>query len=205
MESSEKIMNHKTGTAIAELPPVLSPGLVATVRAQYRLAWEGIHGVAHWSRVLWNGMLLAEILGAHKDVVALFALFHDACRINDRVDDGHGSRGAQLARLLCGKCFDLEKDKLELLVIACELHTRGFTLAEPTVQACWDADRLDLWRVGIRPKEKRLCTEYARQPKVIKACSLAVDEGRFPLREFWDSGLDSSPGQKAGCSANHNG
>jgi uncharacterized protein len=32
------------------------------------------------------------------------------------------------------------------------------------VQTCWDADRLDLGRVGIIPRPDRLCTEEARDP-----------------------------------------
>jgi uncharacterized protein len=31
------------------------------------------------------------------------------------------------------------------------------------VQACWDADRLDLGRVGIAPAPERLCTAAARE------------------------------------------
>ena len=33
----------------------------------------------------------------------------------------------------------------------------------------WDADRLDLGRVGIRPAPKRLCTDAARAPEVVLA------------------------------------
>jgi uncharacterized protein len=29
--------------------------------------------------------------------------------------------------------------------------------------ACWDADRLDLGRVGIQPKPELLCTDTARE------------------------------------------
>ncbi len=29
---------------------------------------------------------------------------------------------------------------------------------------CWDADRLDLGRVGITPRRKKLCTEGAKDP-----------------------------------------
>jgi uncharacterized protein len=32
---------------------------------------------------------------------------------------------------------------------------------------CWDADRLDLGRVGIRPDPARLCNEAARHPKLL--------------------------------------
>jgi uncharacterized protein len=30
------------------------------------------------------------------------------------------------------------------------------------LQACWDADRLDLGRVGVTPAAHRLCTDAAR-------------------------------------------
>jgi uncharacterized protein len=48
------------------------------------------------------------------------------------------------------------------LYSACAHHTDGLTDGDPTVQTCWDADRLDLGRVGIIPKKKFLGTEAAR-------------------------------------------
>ena len=33
--------------------------------------------------------------------------------------------------------------------------------SDPRVQVCWDADRLDLWRVWITPDKKRLATQAA--------------------------------------------
>ena len=56
-----------------------------------------------------------------------------------------------------------------LLVEACRYHSDGIVDAHPTIQACWDADRLDLGRVGIRPDPRFLCTGYARRPEVIEA------------------------------------
>ncbi|HUR00758.1 MAG TPA: hypothetical protein VM166_15010, partial [Gemmatimonadaceae bacterium] len=53
-------------------------------------------------------------------------------------------------------------DRFEKLFEACRLHTDGLTDADPTLQACWDADRLDLGRVGVTPKADRLCTDTAR-------------------------------------------
>ena len=43
-------------------------------------------------------------------------------------------------------------------------HTKGLLEANITVQTCWDADRLDLGRVGIVPDPARLCTAAAREP-----------------------------------------
>lgn len=39
---------------------------------------------------------------------------------------------------------------------------------DPTIATCWDADRLDLLRVGIRPDPARLVTEAARDPEVLE-------------------------------------
>ena len=56
----------------------------------------------------------------------------------------------------------LEDARFELLFEACRLHTDGLVEGDPTLQACWDADRLDLGRVGILPRPHRLCTDAAR-------------------------------------------
>jgi uncharacterized protein len=141
--------------------------VIAAVRAQYRLDWDGIHGLAHWERVRENGLLLAGLTGARADVVELFSYFHDSCRHNDSHDPEHGARGAELARGLAGTVFDLDSEGLRLLVGACTGHTRGETVAEITVATCWDADRLDLGRVGTTPRPTRLCTDAARDPAII--------------------------------------
>jgi uncharacterized protein len=153
----------------------MRPELLAAIRAQYRLEWSGIHGIAHWERVRENGSRLAGRTGARADVVELFAYFHDACRRNDRRDPEHGKRGADLARRLAGSVFDLDPCGLALLVDACNGHTRGGTAAEITVATCWDADRLDLARVGNTPRPELLCTEAARDPEVIAwACARSL-------------------------------
>jgi len=43
------------------------------------------------------------------------------------------------------------------------VHTDGHTDGDATLQACWDADRLDLGRVRITPQPHRLCTDAARE------------------------------------------
>ena len=56
----------------------------------------------------------------------------------------------------------------ELLIEACKYHSDGLIDADITVQTCWDSDRLDLGRVGIKPSSDRLCTEVARRSDVIE-------------------------------------
>ncbi len=141
--------------------------LLHFLRDRFALDWRGVHGIAHWTRVRENGLRLADTTGANRRVVEFFALFHDSCRQNDGSDPRHGARGAELARELAGSSFEIAPEDLELLVTACRDHTRGFTTGDATVLTCWDADRLDLGRVGIRPRAGRLCTEAARDPKMI--------------------------------------
>jgi uncharacterized protein len=95
-------------------------------------------------------------------VVDLFALFHDARRTNENRDPGHGARGADLARQLRSSLPPLTDDQFELLCEACARHTDGHVDSDPTIGVCWDADRLDLWRVGISPMESLLSTVTAR-------------------------------------------
>lgn len=141
------------------------------VLRQYKLPLSGIHGVAHWGRVLENGLKLMEGSGANADIVKLFALLHDSRRMNEDRDPDHGERGAELARSLQGKIYTLPQKDLDLLCDSCALHTLGKLEADITVQTCWDADRLDLRRVGHVPDPRRLCTSAAKDPAMIEWAS----------------------------------
>ncbi len=143
---------------------VIFPGLLHTIRAQYALPWLGLHGLPHWARVRETGLRLAPLTGATPAIVELFAVFHDACRRNEEVDPGHGQRGAHFAARLRGSVLQLTDRDFALLSTACADHTKGLIDADITVQTCWDADRLDLGRVGTTPDPARLCTAAARDP-----------------------------------------
>jgi len=144
----------------------------------YSLEPRGIHGVAHWGRVLDNGLRLAEFTGANPGIVQLFGLFHDSRRLNDSRDPLHGARGAELAAAMNGGLFTLPSPDLELLRYACTHHTEGLTEGDATVRTCWDADRLDLPRVSVFPKPARLCTAPAREKDFI-AQAAARSEADF--------------------------
>jgi len=142
--------------------------LVRLIRAQFALAWNGPHGAPHWARVRENGLRLAERTGARTEVVELFAFLHHSRRIDNGHDPEHGARVAWFVRTLAGSAFELDAPGLELLVTACRGHSDGLTDGDITVLTCWDADRLDLGRVGIRPQRDRLCTEAARDPAILE-------------------------------------
>jgi uncharacterized protein len=129
---------------------------------------SSIHGEDHWKRVGVAGLnLLPETPEADPSLVFLFALFHDSMRVNDGIDPMHGPRAAVLARDMRGGPFDLEDEEMDLLAFACEEHTNGKLGKDHTTGVCWDADRLNLWRVGFEPDPRFLSTEAARNEERI--------------------------------------
>ena len=169
--------------------------LLATIRAQFRLDWTGHHGFPHWARVYRHGLYVGRAVGADLRVVELFAFLHDSQRQNEDTDPEHGNRAAEYARWLHAKgWFELDRTALDLLVSACERHSQGHLEADPTVMACWDADRLDLGRVGIRPDSRRLCTAPARDGDYLERAwrrGLAhADRLRSGRRQAWYSDED---------------
>jgi len=124
---------------------------------------DSVHGPAHWRRVENNALLLATKTKANITVIRFFALFHDAGRVNETVDDGHGKRGAEIATYYRGKIFDMPDEQFKLLYDACVGHTDGKRSDDPTIGTCWDADRFDLGRVGIVPDERFMSTEFGKE------------------------------------------
>ena len=184
MKPKDGIENVDIGQAI------ITRSLVRAIRQHYELPWHGIHGIGHWARVLENGLRLAPLTGADEQVVALFAVFHDSQRINESIDPEHGRRGAELAAHLRGREFKLSDDQFDLLQTACILHADGLTEADVTVQTCWDADRLDLWRVGMWPDPRKLCTAAAKDRNIIAWSQGRSVGGQVPefVRKQWKAG-----------------
>lgn len=158
-----------------DLKPILE-----VVLLDYVLPLDGCHGVIHWARVLENGLRLSRETGAKTDVVTLFAVLHDARRVNEHFDPDHGPRAAEFAAAIRNRCIDLPDDDFHLLQIACEGHTHTLTHPDITVQTCWDADRLDLGRVGVTPHPSRLCTDVARRPDTIRWADGRASMGFVP-------------------------
>lgn len=148
--------------------PVDIPPILQAILEDYALPWHGDHGVAHWARVLQNGLRVAGEMGANVEVVTLFAVLHDSRRVNEWDDPGHGPRAAEFAATLRGRLFELPEHEFRLLHRACSGHTHERTHPDVTIQCCWDADRLDLGRVGITPHPKYLSTPFAKRPETIR-------------------------------------
>ena len=134
----------------------------------YQMDHEGYHGFDHWMRVLHNGRLLAAAENANLKLVELFCLLHDTQRKNEDADPLHGQRAAKYAKTLRGVWFDVTDSEMALLTEALTYHSDGHTEGDVTVRVSWDADRLDLGRVGVRPAPELLCTDTAKSLDVLE-------------------------------------
>jgi len=138
----------------------------------HRMDPWGLHGLAHWWRVRHNGLLIADVMNANRRVLLLFAIFHDSHRMDDEFDPDHGPRAAAwLSKLrrnrrdedasrddstVAAAIRALADPEFQSLHDACAFHTHEPFHDDPTVAACFVADRLDLSRAGFRPDPARM-------------------------------------------------
>ena len=146
---------------------IITHELLEEIKKHYRLDWYGTHGIIHWSRVYENGVRLSEQEGVNLKIVQLFSLFHDSQRRRENRDENHGNRGAQLALRLRDYC-QIDDEEFAILVHACAFHTTARNHEDVTIQVCFDADRLDLGRVGTKPDPRYLCTPLAKEKEIIE-------------------------------------
>jgi uncharacterized protein len=136
--------------------------LIGLVAADSPAYGSPIHGSAHWRRVAALGLTLADAdRGVDRELVVLFGILHDSRRVDDGIDIDHGPRAAAYLPTLG---LDLPPARRETLTTALAEHSRGKVSADPTIGACWDADRLDLIRLGRPPRLDLLSTPAARDP-----------------------------------------
>jgi uncharacterized protein len=178
-----------------DVPTLNIPLILHAILEEYVLPWDGDHGIAHWARVLENGIRLADETRANVEVVQLFAILHDSQRVNEVDDPDHGPRGTAFALDLRGLLFDLPDHEFRLLHRACAGHTHERTHPNVTIQTCWDADRLDLGRVGITPHPSRLCTEVAKRADILSWADGRASLGVIPefVKADWGIDLEAYP------------
>jgi uncharacterized protein len=123
------------------------------------------HGPSHWLQVEKNAVMLGEHTpGCDMEVARLFALLHDCRRQNEGRDPDHGARAADFAQELFDKgMLRLDPGRLAVLKYAMTHHNNGQVSDDPTIGICWDADRLDLPRVGTAPNISLMSNQYAKK------------------------------------------
>ncbi len=147
--------------------PILLESDILEVRSYALKDWKlgETHGLSHWQRVERNGILLSLENGRIREdinikVVRFFAYLHDKCRLNDWADLEHGVRAAEMLSTIRYTILkDFTDEEIALLGKACRYHTTELRTGNPTIDVCFDADRLDLCRVGIAPNPKRMATK----------------------------------------------
>ena len=139
-----------------------------------------LHGPAHWSRVRRFGFLLADqqqLNERQTRCVEVFSWTHDLARVDDGGGNQHAIDGAVHCFAVMEAVFpDLDDLQQQLVSTAIRFHSDGLTADEAYFQglldidgwsedavieavgAAWDADRLDLLRLGIEPLRRFMST-----------------------------------------------
>jgi uncharacterized protein len=151
----------------SDISPLITASLIDFLQSHFALDWDGLHGWRHWRRVRENGLRLADLNGADRSIVEYFAFTHDIQRRSEGHDREHGLRSSLFIRSHLVGMLNLTPAGLDTLCEAVEGHSDGKTHTDITIATCWDADRLDLMRAGIRPNPAYLCTEQARDPQFL--------------------------------------
>jgi uncharacterized protein len=125
---------------------------------------DSLHGPGHWEQVERNVILLAKNTPAcDLEVARLFAILHDCKRQDEDEDKKHGKRAAVFVQELYDKgMLEIDPEQFNKLKYAIRYHNDGLISDDPTIGVCWDADRLDLPRVGINPVAGMLSTLYGK-------------------------------------------
>ena len=148
----------------------------------FRKCDSKVHGPAHWARVFRFGDLLAEKMQLpleQRQCVQVFAWTHDLARWDDNGGNEHAIAGAGYLDEVVPVLFArLSNEQREVIRTAIRHHADSLAVDEAyhsgwfehlcwgksellnTIGCCWDADRLDLLRLGIEPDGARMSTLY---------------------------------------------
>jgi uncharacterized protein len=123
------------------------------------------HGYPHWRNVEYFGLMMAEgNPAADKEVIRWFAYVHDCMRVNCFNDIGHGERAAQYVDMIRSTYLsELTDSQVAILRKACSLHDRERMTGDPTIDICFDADRIDLQRFERPIVPLLLATDTGRE------------------------------------------
>ncbi|MBC8196855.1 MAG: hypothetical protein H8E60_03105 [Candidatus Marinimicrobia bacterium] len=158
------------------------------ILSEFSLGNKSIHGPIHWKMVEKNGFEIAETNGADKEVIKLFAILHDCKRENEDFDSEHGPRAKTFCQWLQKNTnyLQLTDEQFKKLCYACNNHTRGEISSDDTIGTCWDADRLDLPRVGIIPQSKYMSTKEGKKKAIaIQGNKVGKEHKQAGIEKSW--------------------
>ncbi|MDT8284120.1 MAG: HD domain-containing protein [Thermovirgaceae bacterium] len=121
----------------------------------------GLHGISHLRRVAILSGRLAGAVGEDVESAVVMGFLHDCARRNDGTDLEHPHDSAVLARGLIERFFPhLDVDRI---CDAIEGHADGEVTTDPLTACLWDADRLELKRIGRTIDLDLLSTKVAKR------------------------------------------
>ena len=144
------------------------------VTSAFRCELNSIHGPEHWHRVEAVGLKIAHLTGrVDRDVVRLFAVLHDSCRLSDNDDPEHGERAAEYAKGMHGRLFDISDTQFGQLYEACRTCTTkgSYRMTLPSAPASTRTEWIFGGSVSNRtqpssaPQRCEGC--YSRTPRVL--------------------------------------
>ena len=134
--------------------------LLSEIISNFELDLVGIHGIDHWLRVAFNGYTLHTLMNEIDVDVT-----------------GEWIKQNRKKIFLCD-------DQIEKLIEACTYHTIEIFSSDITIQACWDADRLDIGRCKPYIDRDFLGTPLAKMPTVMaEAMRRSRDQTTFYVRK----------------------
>jgi len=118
------------------------------------------HGLAHILRASTFAKIMAiTMCPQYINEIIIGIMLHDIDRKNDSFDLSHPKRSADKAKQLIKKYWPgLAMNKI---IYAIENHHKGQVSNDPIIGIIWDADRLDLVRLGIDIDKRLLSTKIA--------------------------------------------
>lgn len=127
--------------------------IIKIIKIQFLLPLNSLHDISHWKRVEMNGRRLSASTRADTTVVSCFAYLHDSQRQNEDTDPSHAERASvYCVQLYRQGVLKITQSQYSQLLYACKFHSDTKVKTDDiTVMTCWDADRLDLVRLGISP------------------------------------------------------
>jgi hypothetical protein len=141
-----------------------------------------LHGPAHWARVHRFGLALGRGLELNQSAmrcIEVFSWTHDLARVDDGGGRVHALDGADYLYEVAPEVFPaLDPQELGVISRAIRHHSDGLTADVAWRQGllsgcdwkpetvvlvtgcCWDADRLDLLRLGRKPRADKMSTPF---------------------------------------------
>ena len=147
---------------VTEWKPGRRPDSSMSRSAARGVTHSTLHGDDHWRCVAATGLALAPWLGdVDRTLVFCFGLLHDTRRRTDSFDPST-ALARRRSRTSCAKRRARPRRRTIREPHGGARRPRERLVStDPTIGTCWDADRLHLPRVGIRPRRELVSTEAA--------------------------------------------